>query len=324
MKQIKIQSKILRPYGEHSQFFIGTHNGIFHCDEIVACAMLCILHSEKSICILRSRHQSDLSRCDICVDVGEGRFDHHQAGFNLKRQNGVLYASAGLVWHEFGNAIIEKLLAEMFPDMHLSDANMCKIYDKIDGLICLVDCEDNGIFKNQHMFSFIKSFLPLWNSLEPNFNKAFYKALLISIELLRKQLLKLISDEAAEPFIQFRLEHGDYLTSGILELPSQLIPWVETLIEKNDTNLAKTPINFVIFPYPTGGWPAQCVPPSKDNEYGQRIPFPAEWAGKTTELPRVSGVRDALFCHNGRFFVRACSRDGVLDLCSIAAKRWNV
>lgn len=74
--------------------------------------------------------------------------------------------------------------------------------------------------------------MPLWNSLEPNFNKAFYKALLISIELLRKQLLKLISDEVAEPFIQFRLEHGDYLKSGILELPSQLIPWVETLIEK--------------------------------------------------------------------------------------------
>ena len=127
--------------------------------------------------------------------------------------------------------------------------------------------------------------------------------MLISIELLRKQLLKLISDEVAEPFIQFRLEHGDYLKSGILELPSQLIPWVETLIEKNDTNLAKTPINFVIFPYPIGGWAAQCVPPSKDNEYGQRIPFPAEWAGKTTELPRVSGVRDALFCHNGRFLL---------------------
>ncbi len=211
----------------------------------VQCSVFSIL--KKNICILRSRHQSDLSRCDICVDVGEGRFDHHQAGFNLKRQNGVLYASAGLVWHEFGNAIIEKLLAEMFPDMHLSDANMRRIYDKIDGLICLVDCEDNGIFKNQHMFSFIKVFCHFgiaWNLI---LIKAFYKALLISIELLRKQLLKLISDEVAEPFIQFRLEHGDYLKSGILELPSQLIPWVETLIEKNDTNLAKNANKFCYF-----------------------------------------------------------------------------
>lgn len=34
---------------------IGTHNGIFHSDEVVACAILCLINSNMSIHILRTR-----------------------------------------------------------------------------------------------------------------------------------------------------------------------------------------------------------------------------------------------------------------------------
>ena len=76
---------------------IGTHNGIFHADEVVACAILCLINSNSSVQILRSRDYEMLKYCDLCVDIGGGIFDHHQAGFNKTRENGIKYASAGLV-----------------------------------------------------------------------------------------------------------------------------------------------------------------------------------------------------------------------------------
>ena len=84
---------------------IGTHNGLFHCDEVVACALLSMfiqnLYGEEvDINIIRTRDPSILEKCDICVDIGEGKYDHHYTGFNEKRdgENGEMYASAGLVF----------------------------------------------------------------------------------------------------------------------------------------------------------------------------------------------------------------------------------
>ena len=53
---------------------IGTHNGSFHCDEVLACAMLKHLPDYKEAEIVRTRDQSILEKCDIVVDVG-GVFD---------------------------------------------------------------------------------------------------------------------------------------------------------------------------------------------------------------------------------------------------------
>ena len=48
---------------------IGTHNGIFDSDEVLACAILCLVNAEKSILILRSRDLKMLNSCDICFDI---------------------------------------------------------------------------------------------------------------------------------------------------------------------------------------------------------------------------------------------------------------
>lgn len=80
---------------------IGTHNGIFHSDEVVACAILCLINSDISIHILRSREIEILNHCDICLDIGGGKYDHHQPNFNETRKNSIKYASAGLIWKDF-------------------------------------------------------------------------------------------------------------------------------------------------------------------------------------------------------------------------------
>lgn len=63
---------------------IGTHNGVFHCDEILAVTMLRQLPEYKNAELVRSRDAAALNECDIVVDVGSEfdperhRYDHHQ------------------------------------------------------------------------------------------------------------------------------------------------------------------------------------------------------------------------------------------------------
>ena len=88
----------------------------------------------------------------------------------------------------------------------------------------------------------------------------------------------------------------------------------------NLKHASENKIAFVIFPYPAGGWAAQCVPPSLEEKFGQIVSFPKNWAGQTNDLAKISGVDDATFCHNRCFFVRAQSKYGVIKLCNLAMK----
>ncbi len=63
---------------------IGTHNGAFHCDEVLACYLLRQLAEYKETEIVRTRDPTVLDNCDIVVDVGgiydhsKHKYDHHQ------------------------------------------------------------------------------------------------------------------------------------------------------------------------------------------------------------------------------------------------------
>ena len=72
---------------------IGTHDGTFHCDEVLACALLRILPEYSNAIIKRSRDQTILAACDVVVDVGaqfdpdNHRYDHHQRYKILKHSS---------------------------------------------------------------------------------------------------------------------------------------------------------------------------------------------------------------------------------------------
>lgn len=300
---------------------IGTHNGIFHSDEVVACAILSLLNSGKSIRIVRSRDKKDLENCDICVDIGGGEYDHHQPGFNITRENGIKYASAGLVWRDFGKMLIKKFASKFFS---ISDSDINRIYEEVDNkIISKVDCEDNGINADTHCFSFIPSFLPLWyNNSTDDFNNQFNSALFVTINVLKEEIKTFIGKEFSKTTIYNNWMTSEYFNNGILEIPSQTMNWVETVIEINESTTINV-VNFVIFPYPNGGWAAQCVPPSLSDKFSQRIPFPSDWAGQTKKLPDITGIAEATFCHNGCFFVRGKNKESVIALCNLATNLIN-
>lgn len=194
---------------------IGTHNGIFHADEVVACAILCLINSNSSVQILRSRDYEMLKYCDLCVDIGGGIFDHHQAGFDKTRENGIKYASAGLVWKSYGKQLIVNLGEKYFSELSFDSNYIFQTFD--NHFISLVDGEDNGISAQTHCFSFVSSFLPLWfnNGIE-NFNNQFYKALLTTITVLEEELKTLIGTEAAKNIIMNKWNDDNFFANGIL------------------------------------------------------------------------------------------------------------
>lgn len=288
---------------------VGTHDGIFHLDELVAIALISILYN-GNISVVRTRDLRVLKLCDIVVDVGGGPYDHHMPGGNGKRASGTPYASAGLVWQAFGEQILNSL------GCLASIVEACKA--RVDStLIEDLDKIDNGIKANSP-FEYIYFFLPNWEN-EKSADLCFMDALHTTTSILKKALIKAIYEENDNATLRIGIAISG--VGNIMDIPSQLIKWQPIVLEHNLKSPNK--IDFVLFPYPTGGYAAQCVPPSKEDFFGQRIPFPKEWAGQTEKLSEISGVRGATFCHNSCFFIRGETRNAVIELCKIATKRHN-
>ena len=299
---------------------IGTHNGIFHADEVIAISILNILYDGKpDVEILRTRDLDLLySVTDIIIDVGGGMYDHHQKGGNGQRENGVKYASSGLIWRDFGIKVINKL-----SNGKLTLKSESKIFNMIDNdIIQNIDKEDNGQNQVVHPFQFIKQFLPEWHDLSANVDKNFESCVNICSEILSRIIKGYISNELARKEIESRLNSFYYRSGDILFINSQTMPWLESVIDYNNKN-EDTPINFVVFEYPDGGYALQCVPPSIEDSFSQRVSLPKSWAGETTDLPIVSGVKTATFCHSGRFFARAKELSDIVIMCNLATEEYN-
>ncbi|CAH8570778.1 unnamed protein product [Dicrocoelium dendriticum] len=146
---------------------IGTHNGTFHADEVLACAMLRILPEYTNASIVRTRDLSELSSCSIVVDVGgifdpqTHRYDHHQRGFDLTFKSfynaakwDIKLSSAGLIYVHFGHRILANItnVGENDPLVSALFHKACRLYlltlivlQLYDSFIVECDAIDNGI-----------------------------------------------------------------------------------------------------------------------------------------------------------------------------------
>lgn len=275
----------------------GTHNGIFHCDEVVGIAVLEIAHIDIDAYVVRTRNPNELNKLDIVIDIGSGMFDHHMAGFDVCRTTGEKYASAGLVWRNFAEEAIKNVMSK--EGVSINDDEIKAIKEYIDREIIIpVDMEDNGEKISSHTFSFVPKFLPSWIN-PKNYDDAFSKVEKIVYDILREIIRDKVVQIATKKELQKRY---DCIDDGILEIPAQTMSWLEDVVRYNESHNYK--VKFVIFPYPAGGWAAQCVPPSIDERMAQLVPFPKAWAGGNEEtLPNISGIQDAIFCHNGCFLL---------------------
>lgn len=132
---------------------IGTHDGAFHCDEILAIVMLKKLPEYRNAEIVRTRDPKKLEGCDIVVDVGyvydhtTKHYDHHQKGFtesmktlfektktdqlNLEaraiqalQKRTTTLSSAGLIYAHYGWAVLQTMCPEVEYNQTYRDLNV--------------------------------------------------------------------------------------------------------------------------------------------------------------------------------------------------------
>ena len=277
-----------------------THNGAFHADDLFATATLSILNN-GNIKIIRTRDPEMFAKGDYVYDVGgeydpeRNKFDHHQVGGAGARPNGIPYSSFGLVWKKYGEQICG------------SKEVSIKIEEK---LVQSIDANDNGInlfdvngeiapYTIQDLFF---SFRPSWKEKE-DYDTPFIKLVPFVSEIINREIVKMKDSLEVVSVVQKAYEETEDKRVLIFDKP---YPWFETINEYSE------PL-YVIFKK-GDTWRAEAVRKEK-YKFETRKPFPSEWAGKRDEeMSKVSGVEDAIFCHNGRFLIVAKSKEGIIKL----------
>ncbi len=286
-----------------------THNNRFHADDVFATATLLIMLGKeiKDVEIIRTRDKKIIDSADYVYDTGliydpeKNRFDHHQEEGGGKRDNGVPYSSFGLVWKKFGFEI----------------CGSEKVAQKIDKKLAQpIDAMDNGveiyqtIYPDLHpymLMDIIFAFDPSWPEKE-NFDNGFINAVSLVKKLLEREIIKAKSFEKVEGVL-FDI-YSEAKDKRIIVLEENY-PW-ENILNKYPEPL------FVVKPRSSGQWSVKSV---RDDIYSfeNRKSFPESWAGKVdSELAEITGVKDAVFCHNKRFICAAGSKEGAIRLAELA------
>lgn len=282
---------------------IVTHSGNFHTDEVFACATLALLNGGQ-VEIVRSRDPEVWATGDYVVDVcGEydparGRFDHHQMGGAGERANGIPYSSVGLVWKELG----EKLTGSAYA---------ARVID--ERLVQPIDAGDNGI----ETFSIISgvapvlihdaisAFRPAWNENRTE-DEGFLEAFEMAKKILAREIIRACAEEEGKRRAEEAYAQSEDKTIIVLD---DHYPWYEALGSKPEPLYVVKPDRAN-----AGKWKVETVR-SDVHAFKNRKDLPASWAGKRDqELAEVTGVPDAIFCHNKRFIAVAGSKEGALAL----------
>jgi uncharacterized UPF0160 family protein len=288
---------------------IATHDGSFHADEVFAIAALSLLSDPVEV--VRDRDRDALAQADLRVDVGfrddagTGDFDHHQRGFDAARQNGVRYASFGLVWRAFGARICDG-------DQQIADA-------VDETLVQSVDANDTGQRLTQSLIDgarpmtisgVIGGFNARWDeTLTPEQERErFDAAVAVARDILIRELASAASGRRSERIVREAIDAA--ADPRVVELPVNA-PWKHVLVPEAADAL------FVIYPK-RQGFGLEAVP-RELGSYENRRQLPATWGGlEGADLVAVTGVEEALFCHAKGFLAVAGSRAAIQRLAELA------
>ncbi|KAF9409732.1 hypothetical protein HW555_011022 [Spodoptera exigua] len=318
---------------------IGTHDGVFHCDEVLACYMLKLLPQYKDAVIVRTRDMAKLKDCDIVVDVGavfdheKKKYDHHQREFNetlssLRPELGDKYkiklSSAGLVYTYYGKEIIKQLVSN---DVSLTPNDLDVIYRKVyENIIEEIDAIDNGIpicsgepsYKIQTNLSRrVGRLNPEWNSKQLiNMDEVFEKALLlVSEEFLHTVNYYVKVWLPARVYVRESLENRfEIHKSGQIVEFTEKFPWKEHLFDLEEEMNIGHDIKYAIFNDKPNSWRVQAVPVNPTS-FITRKPLHPNWCGiRDEDLSEIAGIEDCIFCHTTGFIGGNKTRDGALKM----------
>lgn len=294
---------------------IGTHSGSFHADEVLGVSVLRTVFAAQGIetQLMRSRDAAVLAECDYLVDVGgvydvaAHRFDHHQKGFAERRDSGLPYAGAGLVWRTYGAAFVQAVHPQASAEMAETVAQI------IDSqFIAWADAVDNGIDVDGPIAFGFSSMISRFNGtwLEVRAAEEDDARFEMACQFADPVLRNLVRDTVAEQLARQVVMQAPVLAEGrIVVLDQPRLPFDDVIVNEMPAVL------FVVYPESSGQQYQVRVVLKKLGSFDARQDLPAAWGGlRGADLAVVSGVSDAVFCHNGLFIAGALSKEGAIAL----------
>ncbi|GAB6069924.1 MYG1 family protein [Thiomicrorhabdus hydrogeniphila] len=270
-----------------------THSGRFHADEVFAISMVLMVEERQ---ITRSRDEKVIKQASIVLDVGAEydpetlRFDHHQNSFTEERENGIPFATAGLIWRHYAKRIFE--VKGLKGDYEIGFATQW-VDDK---LIADIDAVDNGMYLDDPRPS-VSQVIAMMNesSDEPEKQEvAFNKAIGFTTEILNNFIKAAIKE--AEVVVELE-EYAKTVENGILVLDKNL-PFKDFISSHPE-------IKRVVYPRTKEQFGVYCN--------GQENHLPQRFRGlRDTELNEVTGLTDTIFCHKSGFMAVSLSQESAL------------
>ncbi len=284
---------------------IATHNGNFHADDVFSIAAFKILC--PAFKLIRTRDSELIAKADIVIDVGgeydpeTDRFDHHQRGGAGERENGIPYSSFGLIWQKYGLEICQ------------GKSDVANAVDA--GLVSTIDAIDcghvKGVAEGISLSQTIGMFNPTWQE-ESDFDACFDEAVDFASRVLMRFIAAASGGISAKAIVAKAIDEAADPRVIVLE---KYTPWKRTVHALSEEAL------YVIYPAPTGQWRIQTVP-VEPGSFDNRKSLPKAWAGLSgSELQEVSGIDDAMFCHNGLFIAGAESFESTMKMAAIAVEQ---
>lgn len=313
---------------------IATHDGTFHADETTACAVITYLFDNASV--IRTRDPDLMEKADLIIDVSlqndERHYDHHSKEFTEGRENGIRYATAGLIWKKFGYDFLKKIAAREL-DFRPSATVFDAAFKRIDhDFMVMVDLNDNGQLTDyvskladakdeaqtalrDRLIEFYQCspdipYIVAMQNLPSAKGEAQDKAFMQTVKMLRQILVAcsinaLVTASGVERVLQC------YKGGEILVMQERL-PWSQAVLEHpeifKDCLLA-------VYPDRNDRWRIQSLPVSKALRFKNRLSAPVGWRGLDgAALNQAAGLANLNFVHRSGFTGGADSYDDTMNM----------
>lgn len=319
---------------------IATHDGTFHADETTACAILTYLFENSSI--IRSRDPMELEKADIVIDVSnqndDKHFDHHSKEFTLCRDNGVKYATAGLMWKKFGIDYL-KAVSKKELDFNPSAKVIENAFKRIDtDFMTMIDLNDNGqltsyvdtisnaktdsekaivndlneLYQASPDIPYIVAMMNLPNMTGNEQDKSFNNTVKMLKSILLNSSINALCTESGIAKVLDLYQGGEIL------IIHERLPWTQAVL--NNLELFKD-CKLAVYPDRNMRWRVQSLPVSKAQRFKNRLSAPKAWRGlNDTDLDRETGLKNTTFIHKSGFTGGAQTFEDNLDLANLWLK----
>ena len=329
----------------HSEIpIIGVHSGVFHADEVLASLLIKFHPNYPKSCIIRSRNQEILNKCDIVCDVGgiinpkTLRFDHHMSDFKEvfdeknEKFKEIKLSSAGLIFKYLGKEILENILKKN----DLYEKNKEHINEMIthiySSFILIIDANDNGI--NAYPSNVIPKFIdstnfsnriarlnPEWYLKDVDVNLRFKQAWDIAEEELNYHIMKyakgyFLAYDIVEDSVKKFLDKEYFILD-------RFVPWKKILYDIEKKYNIQGKFLFVVSERESESDDKFSVTtiPKNEGSFEFRKGLPKKWRGlRNEELEKVSGIKDMVFVHSSGFIGFMKNKDAAMKCLEIALK----